>query len=496
MRLHPVITSFLLAVGSAALAFLAAVVAARIGLGTVAASTAAAIVIAAAYAVRPVDGVLGFGLLLLLTETVAYWTGVDVRYGDEFGVLLLVVTALTVHRHRLVIPRPGWREAALGTFFVAGVVSSLVHAVPAHVWIPGLALVAKAFVFLYLVISMPVSVDEVRRMSTVALGIALVILLIGVVQFVAPDFATSVLGVYPRAETRGTIQVVNSWFTQPGLYGWLAAFVSLFLLARFTVLRRAWTLALALVVGGAVVLSGRRTPAFTIIPSLVVGALHQTIARGVSWRPWAAIGAGALIVAVVSFPAMGPFYTRTLTDYFGRPAGIFEVFAENPRAKPIMQLQPRVALYAGSVAIARDEFPLGVGLGRFGSHMSREEYSPVYHRYQLDRVFGLRERRPIAVTDTFWPMLLGEAGVIGLTGAVGFFALLFRDLWRAARPAGSPEVTAFTLGALMVFVEALLRSVAAPVFVAPPIAYWAFGAVGLALALRSGGPMGAEESTT
>ena len=254
MRLHPVITSFLLAVGSAALAFLAAVVAARIGLGTVAASTAAAIVIAAAYAVRPVDGVLGFGLLLLLTETVAYWTGVDVRYGDEFGVLLLVVTALTVHRHRLVIPRPGWREAALGTFFVAGVVSSLVHAVPAHVWIPGLALVAKAFLFLYLVISMPVSVDEVRRMSTVALGVALVILAIGVVQFVAPDLATRLLGVYPRAETRGTIQVVNSWFTQPGLYGWLAAFVSLFLLARFTVLRSAWTLALALVVGGAAVL--------------------------------------------------------------------------------------------------------------------------------------------------------------------------------------------------------------------------------------------------
>ena len=107
--------------------------------------------IAAAYAVRPVDGVLGFGLLLLLTETVAYWTGVDVRYGDEFGVLLLVVTALTVHRHRPVIPRPGWREAALGTFFVAGVVSSLVDG-PGYVWIPGLALVAKAFVFLDLII--------------------------------------------------------------------------------------------------------------------------------------------------------------------------------------------------------------------------------------------------------------------------------------------------------------------------------------------------------
>jgi len=38
----------------------------------------------------------------------------------------------------------------------------------------------------------------------------------------------------------------------------------------------------------------------------------------------------------------------------------------------------------------------------------------------------------------------------------------------------------------MVFVEALFRSGAAPVFVAPPIAFWVLGAAGLALALRAG----------
>ena len=203
-------------------------------------------------------------------------------------------------------------------------------------------------------------------MSTVALGIALVILLIGVVQFVAPDLATSVLGVSACRDARnhpGGQFVVHA----TGAYGWLAAFVSLFLLARFTVLRRAWTLALALTVGGAVVLSGRRTPAFTIIPSLVVGALHQTIARGVSWRPWAAIGAGALIVAVVSFPAMGPFYTRTLTDYFGRPAGHLRGVRREPEGQADHAAPAAGGAYAGSVAIARDEFPLGVGLGRFGS---------------------------------------------------------------------------------------------------------------------------------
>ena len=495
MRLQPVVVSLLLAVGSASLAFLAAFVVDALGLGTVAVSVVAASVIGLAYAMRPVDGLLGFGLMLLLTETVAFWTGVDVRYGDEIGVVVLVVTALTVHRHRLVFPRPGWREAGLATFFVAGIVSSFVQSVPLAVWLFGLVLLAKAFVFFYLVISMPVSVDEVRRTSTAGLGVALVIIGIGAVEFVAPDFATRFLGVFPYDETRGSIQIVNSWFTEPGLYGWLAAFVSLFLLGRFLVMRRAWTLVLALAVGGGAVLSGRRTPVIGLVVGLGVGALHQAFGRHMSWRAWAAIGAGVLLLTVVSIPAIGGFYARTITDYLGKPAAIMEVFDENPRSRRIAMLQPRVALYAGSVAIAVDKIPLGVGIGRFGSHMSREEYSPVYKEYRLHRVFGLRERRPIAVTDTFWPMVLGEAGAIGFLGAIGFFSLVARDLWRAARPTGSPEATAFALGALMMFAEALFRSAAAPVFVAPPIAFWVFGAAGLALALRAGESRDSREAT-
>jgi hypothetical protein len=496
VRRHPVIASAVLAVGSATLAFLAAILVDAAGLDTVAVSAAAAVVVTAAYAIRPVDGLLGFGLLLLFTGTVAFWTGVDVRYGDEIGVLLLVTTTLALHRHRLVPPRPGWREAALAVFFGAGIVSSLVHGVPAQVWIPGLALLAKTFVFLYLVMSVRVTPDEVRRVSTVALGVALVILGVGVVELLAPAGVSGALGVFPFDRKRGPIEVVNSWFTHPALYGWLAAFASLFLLARFAVLRRTWTLVLGVLLGGAALISGRRTPVISLVISLGVGALHQVVASRTPWRAWAAIGAGALLVAVVSVPVMGEFYARTFREYFGRPARIMEVFEENPRARPIMELHPRVALYAGSLAIARDELPLGVGIGRYGSHMSREEYSPVYQQYKLHRVFGLRERRPIAVTDTFWPMVLGETGVIGFAGALGFFALLGRDLWRAAVPDGSPEATAFTLGALMVFTEALVRSAAAPVFLAPPIAYWVFGAAGLALALRASASANDEASTT
>ena len=62
----------------------------------------------------------------------------------------------------------------------------------------------------------------------------------------------------------------------------------------------------------------------------------------------------------------------------------------------------RVALYVGSLKIARDDFPLGAGLGRYGSWMSRVDYSPLYKKYGLSRIPGLRERNPKAATDTFW----------------------------------------------------------------------------------------------
>jgi hypothetical protein len=162
---------------------------------------------------------------------------------------------------------------------------------------------------------------------------------------------------------------------------------------------------------------------------------------------------------------------------------IEEIFGPDPDSDVLYRLQPRVGLYLGSLAIARDHLPFGAGIGRFGSHMSREEYSPVYAEYGMDTMYGIAERAPIAVTDTFWPIILGEAGLIGLIGAVIFFGLLGRDLWRAAGLGGSVAVRVLLLGALLVYVEALVRTLTSPVFVAPPIGYWVFGTAGLALSI-------------
>ena len=483
VRLPPTLQFLVISGATAVVAFGLGLVLPLEPLGAFGRPVVAAAVIGALFAWRPVDGLVAFGLAVLLAESVAYWTGADFRYFDEASLALLVGLALTIHRRQLTISRPGWRAAAAGALVVAGILSSLVNGVPPSIWIIAGALLIKGFVFFYLVTSLRVDADDIGRVMGAALAVGLVLMAVGLVEFAAPDLAAS-LGVPPYLEQRGAVQVVTSLFTSPSLYGWLMVFLSLFLFAHFAVLRRPWSLALAILLGGASVLSGRRTPMIAWAVGIGFGAFHQARWRGASGRIWLLIAAGVLAVALLSLPLVGSFYRQTFEDYFGTAGAVGEIFAEDPDSKVIRPLHPRVALYAGSLAIARDEFPLGVGIGRYGSHLSREVYSPVYEQYGLQRVYGLRERRPIAITDTFWPMVLGETGAAGVVAALAFLGLLGRDLWRAAAPVGPATVRIFTLGALLVYVEALVRSTTSGVFVATPIVYWVFGAAGLSLALR------------
>lgn len=484
MRLHPVVSSLAIAAGAVSLAFLLAVASDRLlGANAFAASVVVAVVVGLLFALMPIEGLIGFGLAILLAPTVDGWFGLNLRYVDEVGISLFVLATIGVHRDRIQLSRPGVREGALGVLLISAAASSLANAVPAAVWLPGLGLLVKGVVFFYLMAALRIDHGELSRIVGAFFAVGLVIAIIGVVQFVSPELARDYLGVRIFGAQRGSIMVINAVFPHPALYGWLTVLMSLFLFARFSVTREWWAIGLAMALGAGTILSGRRIPVVGLIVGIVVAVARQMR----SGRQWARTLVPAVLLtallALISAPMLGNFYLGTLIEYGEPPDRIAEVFDENPDPVVLASMHPRNALYLGSLAIARDHVPLGAGVGRFGSHMSREEYSPVYAAYGLDAVQGLQPETPIAVTDTFWPMILGETGAVGLLAAVAFFALLGRDLWRAAGLATQPALRAFALGALLVFVEGLVRSLISAVFVAPPIAYFVLGAAGLSLAV-------------
>jgi O-antigen ligase len=324
----------------------------------------------------------------------------------------------------------------------------------------------------------------------VILGVAAVTLVLSLVEILDPVAFREALGLPLSGGQRGAIPVVTSLFLQPGLFGWFTAFASVILYAYFIVHRRWWMLVGALALSVGTIISGRRRPLIGIVAALFTALgwqIRHLPSRRAALRAGVPLILSVIVIVGISLPFFGEFYASTIDSYVP-DSEVMEELAlgdhELTRAQS-RTIQPRIALYAASIAIAREHFPLGVGLGRYGSHISRVFYSPAYEEYGLSQVVGLRQRKPIAVTDTFWPMLLGETGALGLLAYGAFVGAIVGGAWRRGHAAPSPSERALHLAVLMILVLALVESTVAPTFIAPPVAYFVFVAAGASVAVRA-----------
>lgn len=74
----------------------------------------------------------------------------------------------------------------------------------------------------------------------------------------------------------------------------------------------------------------------------------------------------------------------------------------------------RAILYKDAIVIAKDHFPLGSGFGTYAGIISGRNYSPIYYKYNIDKIYGLSKTFYHFICDTFWPMIIGQFGYFGL----------------------------------------------------------------------------------
>lgn len=67
-----------------------------------------------------------------------------------------------------------------------------------------------------------------------------------------------------------------------------------------------------------------------------------------------------------------------------------------------------------------DYFPFGSGMGSFGSAAAADYYSPLYHKYKLDDIWGLTPEEPMFLADAFYPTL-AQLGVVGIFLFIAFW---------------------------------------------------------------------------
>lgn len=449
-----------------------------------AALVAAAVVVLIAYLWLPKPTLLAFALFVLFYDTFARWFGPSMRNFDEAVLPVLIVAGLwrtKPWRERT------WfepvRDGAMLLVVVLAVAASLVNAVPANVWILGLLLMLKGIAFLYLVLWHQFDEGDVRQASIAVLAVGVAILTLAGIELANLTWFRQFFNVSTVADVRGELPGLESLFVLPVLFSWFMGFMAMFLFSYYVVLRRWWMLVGALLFGAAVFLSGRRRAIVGLAVALA-GGLASQVRRGVSRatlvKVWLPVGVAALVLAIVFAPGIKTLWDRTVNEWFEAPP------APAPQQGDQIDYingNPRLYLYQTSVDLALRDFPLGTGLGRFASPMSRNPYSPIYAEYGLNRIWGLTPLYDAYINDTFWPHILGEIGVFGLGAYIVFLGALGVSLWRATRRVTVPIVQAFCLGAWMVYLNALAESLASSMYESPPRIYLAFGAIGIALVL-------------
>lgn len=130
----------------------------------------------------------------------------------------------------------------------------------------------------------------------------------------------------------------------------------------------------------------------------------------------------------------------------------------------------RYQLLVKSIQVANDHFPFGGGFATYASYYSAVYYSPFYERYGLSTVNGLRPDGGAFISDSFWPMILGQFGWLGLICYCAALLALFMRIQKMREYSKA----IYTSG-LSILVHLLITSTGESAFVHPlaiPLAIW------------------------
>lgn len=365
--------------------------------------------------------------------------GETIRQADELLVVLFV--SLTIWRAiqtRAEMPSARFVLPGLAVA-IFGLLGAVLHHVPVPVAAVGAWLGLKLWVMVLVTLLLPWKAGDAQRVFKVLTRIGVFVAVLGVLDYLTHAAVSRALhtSIYNFETEAFRGEAVHSIFPHPGEYSLFMSLLFALAFASFAVRHRKADLALAVLFAGSVILSLRLKGFLSLAAVVMIVALVQGMAdhrRGVAIL----LVGGLLFVGALSVE--GNVITAQVTTYASK-------------------VSPRALLYKTGERIANDDFPLGVGFGRFGSYPSRIYYSPVYDQYELSGVYGLSRSYPDFIDDTSWPSVMGEAGYLGLVAYAFGVILLLLAIVRRLRRASSEERWSL-LAALCMLVVVLVTSIA------------------------------------
>ena len=88
----------------------------------------------------------------------------------------------------------------------------------------------------------------------------------------------------------------------------------------------------------------------------------------------------------------------------------------------------RAILLKNSISIAASHHGIGLGYAMYGSSQAAATYSPIYYSLGFNSRFGMTSTKYSYLTDSFWPIILGEFGIIGLCLFIAYLIKLGKKI--------------------------------------------------------------------
>jgi hypothetical protein len=401
-------------------------------------------------------------LLRLIPDTADIW--IVFKRIDEFS--LAAVTPLAVLQLARHGRAPFTRTTTIGLSVVCaiGLLGVLLNSTPPPVALLDAFLLFKGFLFFVFVLAFTPRAHEAKRLFQVLFWFAVCAGLLGFLEVLAPDSFRAVVPLARTGYRIGRVCLVSIMESE-GQAGWFFAFLGTCSFAFYLAYRRMAFLAAFAFFATCALLTLRRKPLGGMVAMMILAAL-------LSSRPSQKLK--ILLVIVGAVLMVGMTFADTVAPIFLEGWDQYVTTAEPMKVA-------RNAMYATSVRLALDYFPIGVGFGLFGGFGSQMYYSPIYYDYGLSKIWGLSPEFSRFMMDAFWPHVLGQFGFLGLAA----FLLAFYGIWRPIlvrfRAATDVWTRAVTLAALLTFTEALVESGAESIFEGTLPSFFIFGLAAFAL---------------
>lgn len=390
--------------------------------------------------------------------------GAAAGQADE-ALTVLCAVAFTVRRvwmdRALVIPGGTlW----FGGFLLVGAISSLVANVPADIWLQQAFLSVKGFILAFSFAQLDWSKRRLRQLVVGGFVVAAVLIVTSAINLAAPrawlDFTGAETGLSPIGTS-----YVSGPYAHPAALSRICAVIGIACVVYLLMYGARWLPAITLFAVTSIGFLTVRVK--TITSMIIVYALFALRSRSV----WLVVLVVALlpIAALTIVPALYLLVSADLTSYF---------FGEEESARGL--------LIAGAWQIGLEEFPLGVGFGRYGTYLSAIDYSPEYVERGWTRVYGLGDGLEWGkfLTDTQWPALLGETGWLGTVLFAGGLVAMVTSMARRIAPIEPKSYTWIRWSGIGWVLLVTIESIGAPVFTSPPSYPFAFLGAGIVAALR------------